>query len=284
MEIHGKPVIPPEEFRLIREFVAETFGLLLDECKSHYLAAKLLPRLKELRLASFYDYYSYLKFAPGAAEEHLKLIPLITNNETYFFRELPQLQVFAEEIIPALKERKNREGSRTIRIVSAGCSTGEEVYTLAILLLESGQFIWDWDLEIIGIDVDPIALERAKTAVYTGRAFQSMPAQHQTRYFRKTAEGLQVRDNVQNITRFIQGNMLDFASIMGDTDIDIIFCRNALIYFNDQTVKRIAESFAKTLVRDGLLFLGHSESLLRITSRFEPLCYPGTIIYRLKHG
>jgi chemotaxis protein methyltransferase CheR len=282
MDSAVKLMMKPEEFRLIKEFIAETFGLVLDEGKENYLALKLLPRIEELRLTTYLEYYSYLKFSPHSAEEHLKFISLITNNETYFFREEAQLNVFVDAILPALKERKLKTGDRTIRIVSAGCSTGEEVYTLAMLILESGSFIWEWDVKIIGVDVDPQTIEKAKAGVYSGRAFQSTPAYYRERYFSKSEHGLQVREILRKLTSFIQGNLLNIDRVLPERNIDIIFCRNVLIYFNDDTIKRIVESFENVLDKDGFLFLGHSESLSRITTRYVPLRFTGAIVYRLK--
>jgi chemotaxis protein methyltransferase CheR len=277
-----KPLMKPEDFRLIKEFIAETFGLVLDEGKENYLALKLLPRIEELRLSTFVEYYSYLKFSPHSEEEHLKFISLITNNETYFFREEAQLKVFADTILPALKERKLKSGNRTIRIISAGCSTGEEVYTLAMLILESGSFVWDWDVKIVGIDVDRQAIETAKTGVYSGRAFHSTTDYYRERYFTKGEHGLKVRDFLRRLTSFVQGNLLCFDRALAELNVDIIFCRNVLIYFNDDTIRRIVESFERVLASDGFLFLGHSESLSRITSRYLPLRFTGAIVYRLK--
>lgn len=281
MEIVRKPVIKPEEFRLISEFVAETFGLSLDADKEGYLTARISPRLRDLGLTTFAEYYNHLKFAPSA-EERLRFISLITNNETYFFREQSQLQVFAETVIPALRDRKLRNGDRKIRIVSAGCSSGEEVYTLAMLILESGNFIWNWDLSITGIDIDPQAIEKAKAGVYNGRVFQSTPGQYLERYFRTSADGLQVRENIRSMTSFVQGNLLNLDTIFSEQEVDIIFCRNALIYFSAETMRRAIEGFAGVLTRDGLLFLGHSESLSRITNLFRPLHFPGAIIYEVR--
>lgn len=282
METVGKTVMTLEDFRLIKEFVAENFGLLLENGKEGYLSSRLLSRLEELRLSTFAEYYAYLKFAPGGAEERLQLVSLITNNETYFFREETQLRAFAEEALPALKEKKLKNDDRTIRIVSAGCSSGEEVYTLAMLVLESGCFAWNWDVKITGVDIDPKVIQRAKAGTYAGRAFQSTPAQYLERYFRKSDNGFQIKDSIRNMSHFVQGNLLDFGDIVSESEVDIIFCRNVLIYFDDETVKQIVENFARFLVDGGLLFLGHSESLSRITSRYIPIRFPGAIVYRVR--
>lgn len=280
MTANGRPVMSPEDFRLIREFVAEVFGLQLDEGKESYLATRLVPRLEELRLATFADYYAYLKFAPRCVDERQRFISLITNNETYFFREEAQLRVLAEEILPAIREKKVHRGEKRLRIVSAGCSSGDEVYTLAMLLLESGSFIWDWDVCITGVDIDPRVIAKAKEGVYSPRSFQTTPPHLKERYFTACSEGAKVKDVLRKMTRFVEGNLLDFDSIMAESHVDVIFCRNVLIYFSDDTIRRIVESFHRALAPEGFLFLGHSESLSRITARYLPLRFPGAIIYR----
>lgn len=273
----------PEEFRLIREFVADEFGLLLDESRGSYLTPKLLQRLEELRLDSFADYYACLKFSPRGSKEHQRLISLLTNNETYFFREDAQLQVLAEHILPELKDKRQLAGRKKIRILSAGCSSGEEVYTLAMILLESGHFLWDWDIQITGIDIDPEMIAKARAGIYSGRAFQTTPPQLMERYFSSCEDGFQVKETLRRVTRFEEGNLLKLDHLKRDETADIVFCRNVIIYFSDATTKKIVESFTELLAHDGHLFLGHSESLSRITSRYLPLRFPGAIIYKKRN-
>jgi chemotaxis protein methyltransferase CheR len=282
MTVLPQPVMSPEDYRLIRDFVVENFGLLLEEGKESFLSAKLRDRLEKLKFSSFREYYAYLKYSVEGSEEHARFISLITNNETYFFREKPQLEIFANEVLPALKEKKLRNGERRIRVISAGCSSGEEVYTLAMLILDSGIFAWDWDVRVIGVDVDDDVLAKAERGIYSGRAFQAAPVHYVDRYFKQCSGGLAVRDMVRGMTSFIRGNLLDFEKSVSESGVDVIFCRNVLIYFNDDTIKRIIGSFGRLLGRDGLLFLGHAESLARITDRFAPLRFPGAIIYKVR--
>lgn len=275
-----KPPIRPDELRLLNEFIANVFGLELDKNSESLLTKKLLPRLESLGLTTFADYYAYLKFSPHCKDEHKRLISLLTNNETYFFREEPQLRVLAEAVLPALKERKMKSGEKKLRIVSAGCSSGEEVYTLAMIAIESGCFLWDWDVEILGVDIDPEIIERARNGVYVGRAFQTTPEHFLDRYFRKCDEGFKVKDIIARITRFTEGNLLQFDQLIQEQTVDIIFCRNVLIYFDDESIKRVVHGFARVLVPEGHLFLGHSESLSRFTTNYIPMRFPGAIIYK----
>jgi chemotaxis protein methyltransferase CheR len=155
-----------EEFRLLRDFVHERFGLYYDESQRASLRARLAPRLALLGLQSFEDYHRYLRFAPERADEQQRMVSHLTNNETYFFREQPQLDVFAGHVLRALKERKTRSGEKRLRVLSAGCSTGEEPLTLGMILFDSGQFFWGWDVSVTGLDVDGAALDKARRAVY----------------------------------------------------------------------------------------------------------------------
>lgn len=275
-----KPVMHPEEFRLINEFVAEEFGFILDESRAGFLAARLVPRMAELRLESFSDYYTHLKFSPHFCEEHKRLLSLITNNETYFFREEAQLSVLTSHVLPELKERKSKSRDKKIRILSAGCSSGEEVYTLAMILLESCHFLWDWDIRITGMDIDTEMIAKARNGIYSGRAFQTTPERYLERYFSKCAEGFQVKNTLKSITGFKVGNLLRLDSFESEEQADIIFCRNVFIYFSEDTTRKIVDNFACLLGRDGHLFLGHSESISRVTSRYLQIRYPGAIIYR----
>jgi len=151
-----------------------------------------------------------------------------------------------------------------------------------MLLLESGQFVWDWDVQIVGVDVDPAVVAKAEAGVYSGRSLSVTPQRYLERYFRKEGDCYQVKEVLQKMTSFCQANLLDFGNRFGEVSLDIIFCRNVLIYFNDTTVRKTVEGFARTLRLDGYLFLGHSESLVRITRVFEPIRFPGAIIYKLR--
>jgi len=280
MSFREIPEMRPEEFRLIYEFVAEEFGFILDEARIGFLTSKLIPRLTELRLESFSDYYAHLRFSPHFGEEHKKLLSLITNNETYFFREEAQLNILTSHVLPELKEKKSKTRDKKIRIISAGCSSGEEVYTLAMILLESCHFLWDWDIRITGVDIDSEMIERARSGIYSGRAFQTTPPQMMERYFSKCDDGFQVKSTLKRLTRFTVGNLLRLDSFDREDPADIIFCRNVFIYFSEDTTRKIVENFATLLCQDGHLFLGHSESLSRVSSRYLQIRYPGAIIYR----
>ena len=273
-----------EEFRLLRDFIHERFGLFFDDTQRSSLRARLEGRLSSLDLLSFEDYYHYLRFGPQRAEELTRMISHLTNNETYFFREAPQLQVFADPILKALKERKAASGDRSLRVLSAGCSTGEEVHTLAMVIHDSGQFFWNWEVQVFGLDVDAAAVEKARRAVYFHNSFRSLSPAIMDRHFVREGPGAQVKEGIRRLARLRQGNLLDPASYEGLFPLDTIFCRNVLIYFSDAAILKVVRLFHEALAPGGYLFLGHAESLSRITDLFTPIRFQGAIVYQKAAG
>ena len=212
------------------------------------------------------------------------MVSHLTNNETYFFREAPQLQVFADPILKALKERKAASGDRSLRVLSAGCSTGEEVHTLAMVIHDSGQFFWNWEVQVFGLDVDAAAVEKARRAVYFHNSFRSLSPAIMDRHFVREGPGAQVKEGIRRLARLRQGNLLDPASYEGLFPLDTIFCRNVLIYFSDAAILKVVRLFHEALAPGGYLFLGHAESLSRITDLFTPIRFQGAIVYQKAAG
>ena len=269
-----------EEFRLLRDFVHERFGLFFDESHRGSLRSRLAPRLALLGLASFEDYYHYLRFAPDRAEEQQRMVSHLTNNETYFFREQPQLDVFSHHVLRAVKERKSRLSQRSVQVASVGCSTGEEPLTLAMILFDSGQFFWGWEVRVGGLDVDEAALEKARRGLYHQNSLRAVTAPLFDRHFTREPGGVRVRESVRRAVSFHAGNLLDPESYRPLAPLDVIFCRNVLIYFSDASVQRAIRLFHDALAPGGYLFLGHAESLARVTSAFIPIRFQGAIVYQ----
>jgi chemotaxis protein methyltransferase CheR len=269
-----------EEFRLLRDFIHEKFGLFFDDGQRGTLRARLAARLSALDLMSFEDYYHYLRFGPQRSEELSRMASHLTNNETYFFREQAQLQVFSEHVLRAIKDKKARAGERTLRLLSAGCSTGEEVHTIAMIVYDSGQFFWNWDVDIVGMDMDEAALDKARKGVYYHNSFRGLSPALKERHFSKEGSGEKVKEPLRRMIRFRNGNLLEAASYEGLGPFDAILCRNVLIYFSDVMIRRVVEHFYRALVPEGYLLLGHAESLSRITDIFTPIRFPGAMIYQ----
>jgi chemotaxis protein methyltransferase CheR len=245
-----------EEFRLLRDFIHERFGLYFE------------------------DYYRYLRFGPQRQEEVSHMVSHLTNNETYFYREMPQLQVFADHVLKQLKDKKAREGGRSLRILSAGCSTGEEALSLAMIVYDSAQFFWNWDVQVTGLDVDEAALDKARRGVYHQNSFRALSPALLERHFVRQGASAQVKEGVRKIVSFRQGNLLEPLSFSGLDPMDVIFCRNVLIYFSDTATLRAVRQFSELLRPGGYLFLGHAESLSRVTDMFTPIRFQGAMVYQ----
>ncbi len=269
-----------EEFRLLRDFVHERFGLYYDESQRPSLRARLTPRLDLLGLASFEDYHRYLRFAPEREQEQQRMVSHLTNNETYFFREQPQLDVFAGHVLREIKERKTRTGEKRLHVLSAGCSTGEEPLTLAMILFDSGQFFWGWDVRVTGLDVDDAALDKARRAVYHQGSLRAVTPLLLERHFVKDGALVRAKESARRCVSFRPGNLLEAASYEGLRPLDVVFCRNVLIYFSDGAVQRAVSLFHQALAPGGYLFLGHAESLSRVSSAFVPIRFQGAIVYQ----
>jgi chemotaxis protein methyltransferase CheR len=270
-----------EEFRLLRDLIHERFGLFFDDNQRSSLRSRLTGRLASLDLQSFEDYYHYLRFGPQRGDELQRMVTHLTNNETYFYREMPQLQVFAETVLRSIKEAKAAGPDRTLRVLSAGCSTGEEAYSLAMIIYDSGQFFWNWDVQVIGMDVDQVALEKARRAVYHHNSFRSLSPAVKERHFVPAAGAVaQVKEPIRRLVSFRAGNLVDAASYASLPRLDVVFCRNVLIYFSDAMILKVVHLFHQALVPGGYLFLGHAESLSRITDLFTPIRFQGAMVYR----
>lgn len=267
-----------EEFRRFRDLIHRHSGIYLEESKLDSLRISLVARLTRLGYATFSEYYDAL----GRDEQELnELLNLITINETSFFRFPAQFDALRNIVAPEIAGRKS--GSRSdLRVWSAGCSTGEEPYSIAITLLEAGLDLVGWKPHVLGTDVSTRALATAKTGIYSERAMINVPRHVVDRYFDRTASGdYRVNEQVRKMVDFGYQNLVKEPyplSIMGNWDI--IFCRNVTIYFQIDSTKRVVSNFYDSLNEGGYLFIGHSETLAGINEDFEPVEVGGVFLYR----
>ena len=266
-----------DETRLFVETIQENCGITLSVNSGFFLERRLGPRLEALGLSSYLEYYQYLRYDPAGVREMEELIERITIHETYFFREQNQLEALSEEILPELSVRLSRH--RRLQIWSAGCSTGEEVYTLAILLMESGLFR-GWDVKVMGSDISRKVVRTARQAVYGENSFRTTTPEQRRRYFVETGGRWAVRDDVRAMCHFGQLNLLSTERFRVLGKQDVILCRNVLMYLSQQARHNAVEAFYDCLNPGGYLLLGHSESLLNVTTRFDLAHLQKDLVYR----
>ncbi len=268
-----------EEFQQLRALIYDHCGLYFDNDNRYLLEKRLAVRLQALHLPTFKDYFYYLRYDRGHEQEMSNIMDLLTTNETYFFRETFQLKAFTDEIVPEIVAAKSKRGDRTIRIWSAGCSSGEEPYTLAMLLLET-PLLRGWRVEIVGTDISQRVLQLARKGVYGSSAFRATDDQYIGRFFQLQEGGYRIRDEVRGLVSFSQLNLFDQTRLALLGKMDAIFCRNVIIYFDLAAKKRVIDLFAKTLVPGGFLLLGHSESLMNITTQFTLRHFVNDMVYQ----
>lgn len=268
-----------EEFRLIRDLVYKHCGLYFDSDSKYLLEKRLSRRLPLHQLANFRDYYHFLKFSAKRDEELSDIMDVLTTNETYFFRESLQLKAFKEEILPEIKSEKERRGDRTLRIWSAGCSTGEEPYTIAMLILELGIFS-GWRIEIIGTDISHRVLQHARRGVYGRSSFRATDDFYIKRFFVEEEGNCKINNDVRSLVTISHLNLFDQGRLALLGRMDVIFCRNVIIYFDQPAKKNVIESFYRALREGGYLLLGHSESLMNISTSFALRHLKNDMVYQ----
>ena len=272
------PSLQPDEFRLLRELINRFCGMSFSDDARYVFERRLRDRLRELGLDDYTQYYHHLRYHPNAKAEMEAAVDALVTNETYFFREDYQLRGFREEVLPELRRRIEGEGRESLTLWSAGCSTGEEVYTLAILIESSGLFE-GWDVRIFGNDISRRVLAVARRGAYGPSSFRAMPPEYD-RYFAEASDGRQVVPHIRAMCHFGHLNLLDRdrSALIGRADA--VFCRNVLIYFDDDARRKVIDTFYERLYPGGYLLLGHSESLLNSTTAFELVHLSTDMIYR----
>jgi chemotaxis protein methyltransferase CheR len=269
-----------EELHVLRDVFSAASGFFLREELKFIAERRLAPRLEVLGLRDFAAYARYLKFDARGADEVETAIDLLVPHETYFFREPTQLRCFEIEVLPQLEAR---ERLRELRIWSAGCSTGEEAYTLS-MLTHGRPGLAGTHVEILGTDLSRKALTAARKAEYGPMALRATAPDQRARYFEPLDGGahgrVKVRQPYRDHVRFGQLNLLDAHAASLLPRFDVIFCRNVLIYFDQPTRKKVVELFYERLNEGGLLLLGHSENLLQLSTRFELVQLEGDLVYR----
>lgn len=265
------------------ELLNQHSGLHFSASNWRLLERGLQRRMQALQMTSTQRYFDYLSRSQDNQDEFNKLVGLLTVGETCFFRYRAHHDALIHTVLPALLERKAQ--SRRLRFWSAGCSTGEEPYSLAMKLLENFPQVWDWDIQILATDINKRSLRHAREGIYGERALRQVEARYRERYFRHAGDHFILDQQVRRLVRFAYLNLQvgpfpDPAN--GTADLDLIVCRNVLIYFRTETTRKIVARFADCLNPGGYLFLGHAETLQYVSDRFQRHHLHGAFFYQLK--
>jgi chemotaxis protein methyltransferase CheR len=276
------PITEPE-LKLLQTLVYQECGMYFDERRAHFLTDRLQRRLKACRIDTFYSYYRLLTSREGKAEL-TALLEILTVNETSFFRNKPQLDLFQKSVLEETLRRKQDRRDWTIRVWSAGCSTGQEPYTLAMQISDALAYYYlrnplpfdmpvpkplippPWRVEILASDISYSALRTAQEGIYSENQMEQVEYMYRLRYFDKMGDHYQVKRPVRDLVHF------DFHNLKTEflpQRNDFIFCRNVMIYFDEAEQKRLIEKFYRCLNSDGYLFVGHAESLFGLSDRFR---------------
>ena len=284
----------PEDLRSqIKIHIAERCGLYFRDHDLRNLETGVTQRMKACGFDSVHSYYLHLTTSEGKEAEFRELLNLLTINHTYFFRNEPQFLAFKEKVLPQLLELRMEQAFKSkteqkpkLRIWSAGCSTGEEPYTIAMILREAIQHPEDWDIEILATDASSEAMEKANRGIYNENSMRLVEEPYRSKYFTKLTSSKQggewkLSDEIKRMVKF------GFLNLMADpypAGLDIIFCRNVTIYFELKTTISIMDRFFESLLDPGYLFLGYSESLQFLTNKFQMGSFQDGIYYRKVTG
>ena len=262
-------------FVLLRDLIAQRTGVYFSHDKRDLLADKLADLLAARGMASYLDYYYLLRYDAEAGPHWRELVDRLAVPETYFWRQPDQILATASVLV---ERHRSRRPTSPFRIWSAACCSGEEPLSIAIALAEAG-VLGRLPVEIVGSDASEAMLARARRGVYGERSFRALPPALRDRYFRCEAAGWRIDPAIHAQVRWTRANLVDASDVAPMAAADVVFCRNVLIYFSDDTVAHVARLFAAGMPDDGHLCLGASESLTRVSSAFELVEVGGAFMY-----
>ena len=277
-----QPKLQDKTFNQLAVFIETFCGIQFISTKKHILEKRLLERLKQTKCETFEDYYYFLRYDVLKKREIAELFKCLSTNETSFFRNNPLVNTFENQVLPEMSTiaEKRFVNRNYLRIWSAGCSTGEEAYTISIILNENKRILPGFTLDILASDLDESVLKIAKKGLYTNNSIRNVSKTILNDYFTENNEVFSVKPELQSIIQFQNINLLDKDRIKFIRGIDIIFCRNVIIYFSLEAKQQVIQSFYDSLSPGGYLIIGHSESLHNIKSDFKPITFNRNTVYK----
>ena len=257
----------PNEFDWLRAFLKQQSGLVLSNEKQYLIESRLLPVARKAGLSTLSALIAKMK-EPGQSVLAATVVEAMTTNESFFFRDKVPFEHFTETMLPKMLEARARD--RRLRIWCAAASTGQEPYSLAMCLKEAEAKLAGWRIEMIGTDLSSDVLDKAKAGIYTQFEVQrGLPINHLLKYFTQTGDTWQINSNLRSMVQYRKLNLLESFAALGQ--FDIVFCRNVLIYFDNQTKVDILQRISKQMPADGFLVLGAAETVVGLTDAFKPM-------------
>ena len=270
--------ISDEVFKQFRDFIYEKSGIFIPDNKKYFLENRLGRRIQELNLKGYEDYLYNLRYNSDHHELQ-RLFDLITTNETFFFREPQQFEVFRGELLNLITAENAKTGRKDIKIWSAASSTGEEAYTVSIVLLEKVE-LGGFKKDIFASDISESVLASARAGVYGSYAIRNVPSAYLNKYFKNTDQQYSLSSAVKSMVKFSKVNLVEEKDVRMMRGVDVIFCRNVLIYFDDKAKQKAVSHLYDALRPGGYLIIGTSESLHNLTRAFRPVVINKVIIYQ----
>jgi chemotaxis protein methyltransferase CheR len=268
------------EFRMFCELVKSRCGLHFDQNSRFLVEKRLARRMQEIGIGSFAAYHFLLRDGSRGEQEFAEAVDLLTTNETYFFREYGQLTALVSEVIPDIRQRKRESGAGgPVSIWSAGCSSGEEPLSVVIMAMEAGLEPGK-DFRVYASDISRAVLAKSRRGVYREASFRETSSERRKRYFEEKDGQPRIRDEIKKHVDFMHLNLLDADRISLLGTMDVILCRNVIIYFDLETKKKVMQTFYDKLRPGGYLLLGHSESLISVSTAFELKHLKRDLVYR----
>jgi len=273
--------ISDKDFETLRDYIYTVCGIFFHSSKKYFLESRLARRMESTGCRTHADYYQFVRAGATGSGELKKLLDEITTNETCFFRNLPQLTALENKLLPEIVATKGKIGFKKIRIWSAGSSSGEEAYTMAMLLLEKrGSLLKDWIIEIVGTDINETVIAQAKEGVYNSYSVRNTPDFYLKKYFKEESPGrFLLSPEVKKLATFSQLNLYDDNKMLFMKSFDFIFCANVLIYFDTSSKSKVVQHFYNNLQPYGYFFVGQSESLHGVNDKFKTVHFPGGFTY-----
>jgi len=281
LSLRKNVAITDAEFKQLRDFIYSKSGIWVDDKRKYLFENRFSSRLSALGLRTFGEYIKLLTFDPRRDQELRHVFELVTTNETSFFRDTKQLDGVKANILVPLLAAQRKQNQLELRIWCAGCSSGEEPYTLSIMLHEIlGAELSRWRILITAIDLSPAMVAKCKEGVYLDYAFKTTPEAIKAKYFTKTPAGHRILPSVARLVRFEAMNLNDAAALKRIPKSHLVFCRNVIIYFDDAMKINVINAFYDNILPGGHLVLGHSESMHRISRVFQPKVLSGSMAYQ----